>query len=268
VALREAARFLRENPVFRLNDLAAYLPRGSGGNTARNRVKYYLSTGRLKRVARSTYAVVPPGVDPKRFQPDRYLVASAMRADAVFAYHSALELLGAAHSDWNVCTALTNGSRARMRLNGVEVRFLDHPQALRRSGEPHLGVRQVAREGRPLRVTVPERTLVDCFYQPQLAGGLEELVESAAGFGVLDLELLRQVLHAYHQKVLWAATGWFLERHAKRFFVPPEFLSALERERPRSPQYLPRNLRGGALVPRWNLVLPRGLVRGREPDEP
>ncbi len=118
-----------------------------------------------------------------------------------------------------------------------------------------------------LRVSGPERTLVDGFRQPRLVGGLPELVESAAGFGVLDLDLLKRILDAYDRKALWAATGWFLERYRDTFFVPEDYLADFEKKKPRSPQYLPPGERPGTLVPRWNLVLPTNVVRGGEPDE-
>jgi hypothetical protein len=115
-------------------------------------------------------------------------------------------------------------------------------------------------------VTRPERTLVEGFRRPDLAGGVEELVESAAGFSVLDLDVLEELLGLYDLKVLWAAVGWFLERYQETFYVPPPVLRRLERRAPRSPQYLIRQARGGELARRWNLVLPRALT-SQEPDE-
>lgn len=130
-----------------------------------------------------------------------------------------------------------------------------------------LATRQVERRGKLLLVTGPERTLVEGFRRPREVGGLSELVESAAGFGVLDLNLLDDVLAAFDQRSLWAAVGWFLERFRDTFFVPAEYLDRLEARRPRSPQYLPRGLRSGTFLPKWNLVLPSNVVSEREPDE-
>jgi hypothetical protein len=45
-----------------------------------------------------------------------------------------------------------------------------------------------------------------------MVGGLDELVQSAAGYPVLDLELLEKVLRRYDIANSWAAAGWFLER--------------------------------------------------------
>jgi predicted transcriptional regulator of viral defense system len=268
VAARDSADFFRSNPVFTLGQLSSSLGGPERRKRALERVKYFVSRGRVKPLARGLYAVVPPGVDAKTHEPDLFLVAHALRPDAVFSHHAALELLGAGHSVWHACTAFTGGRRTSLVLGASEVRFVDHPAPLRRRGLESLGVRVVHYRGQALRVTGRERTLLDGFRQPRLVGGLDELVESAAGFGMLDLDLLTRLLDAYGQRALWAAIGWFLERFARTFFVTPERLTVFEAHRPRSPQYVPRSLRGGKLVRRWNLVLPAAVVRGGEPDEP
>jgi hypothetical protein len=190
----------------------------------------------------------------------------------VFAYHSALTLLGAGHSDWNVVTLMSSRRRRPLELRTARVEILPHPVALVREKATGLGVRSLGYLHTTVRTTGPERTLVDGFRQPRLVGGIEELVTSAAGFASLDFELLDAVLDAYDVRILFASVGWFLETHQEHFFVPDDVLLRLEARRPASPQYLPRRGRtggeGARLVPRWNLILPDGVLRGAEPDEP
>jgi predicted transcriptional regulator of viral defense system len=254
--------FLVGHPVFSLQELATAIH--AGRSTALERVKHHLARGRLKRVAREVYAAVPPGAVPEEFSPDRYLVAAVARPDGILSHHAALELLGVAHSDWNECTVLCQTRRATITLDGVRVCFLVHPAALRRSGEERIGTRQTQRMGRAVVHTGPERVLVEGFSHPDLVGGLDEVVQSAAGFGVLDLELMERILESFGQRSLWACVGWFLERHQEHFFVPDQFLNRLELERPRSAQYVPRGYRGGDFHRRWNLVLPESLSEGWE----
>ena len=264
----QTADFFATHPVFSLEEAAQALAPPGGRAGAVERLKYHLAAGRLVRVAREIYGVVPPGVAAERYQPDPFLVAAAIRPEGVFSYHSALELLGAAHTVRNQCTLFVLQRRRPLALPGTTLRFLDHPKLLRASSSRHLGTRTVERRGRLLRVTGPERTLVEGFRRPDLVGGLEDLVVSAAGFPMLDLELLEKVLRRYRMRSLWAAIGWFLERFQRTFHVPEVTLSRLERHRPKAPQYLMRDSRGGALAPRWNLILPPELTRLSEPDEP
>jgi predicted transcriptional regulator of viral defense system len=261
------SEFLTTHPVFSLDEAArALAPPGGKAGTV-ERLKYHLEQGHLKLLARETYAVVPAKVPADRFQPDPFLVAITIRPDGVFSHHSALELLGAAHSVWRQCTLYAERRRNRLSLDGVTVRFFEHPKPMRSKRGRELGTRKVERRGRLLRVTGPERTLVEGFRRPDLAGGLEELTVCAGGFPTLDLDLLEKVLNRYQAKSLWAASGWFLERHGRTFHVPESYLNRLERRRPCSAQYLLRDQRGGALASRWNLILPHELVQRGEPDE-
>ncbi len=249
--------FLAAHPVFSLDELAAAT--GTGRPAALERVKHHGERGRLKRVAKGVYAAVPRGMAADRFVPDRYLVAAVARPDGILSHHAALELLGAAHSEWNECTVLCSARRCTIALDGAVVRFLLYPAALRRRGAERIGIRITQRQGRSIAHSGPERTLVDGFRQPRLVGGLGELVASAASFGVLDLDLLERILGSYDQSGLSACLGWFLERYQDRFFVPGSLLARLEKQRPRSVHYVPRGHRGGVFFRRWNLVLPEGL---------
>jgi predicted transcriptional regulator of viral defense system len=261
------AEFFATNPVFSLDDAVRHLapPRGRLG--AVERLKHHLKTDRLKLVTKGVYAVVPAGVSADRFRPDYFLVALAIRSDAIFSYHSALDLLGTGHSIWHVCTLYTGQRRRPLALEGATVQFLDYPGPLKSDAVLHLGTRKIERRGKMLEATGPERTLIEGFRRPGLVGGLEELINSAAGFPTLDLDLIEKILKVYDTANLWAAVGWFLEQHQKIFYVPSNSLGRIEKHRPRSPQYLERNRRGGVLAPRWNLILPRIVIEPGEPDE-
>lgn len=261
------ADFFADHPVFSLDEAVAALAADGRRPGVVDRLKYHLKTGRLKRVAREVYAVVPPALPAENFRPDPFLVAKAMHPDGVFSHHSALELLGAAYSAWNQCTLYVARRRRPLILDGSVVRFLDSPLPMQAGSGKHFGTRRVERRGMLLDTTGPERTLVEGFSRPSLAGGLDELLRSAAGFTTLDLDLLEEVLRRYGLARLWAETGWFLEKFQKSFHVPDALLTRLEERRPHSKLYAERDQRGGTLVRRWNLILPQTLLSLGEPDE-
>ena len=129
---------------------------------------------------------------------------------------------------------------------------------------PGLGTRKVERRGRLLETTGPERTLVEGFRRPRLAGGLEELVSSAGGLTTLDL--LGEVLARYDVPNLWAATGWFLERTRETFHASEAVLECCAGRVPASSLNLDRSRRGGILHRRWNLIVPAELEHLGGPD--
>lgn len=248
--------FLDRNPVFHLEEYAETQGKPQDLYAARNQMKHHIRQRRVKRVAAGVYAAVPFEHDPKTFWPDPILVAACLRPHGIFSHHTALELLGAGHSVWNVCTLFCEHPSPPHPLGEQRIHFLAFPDALERKGLRELGVRRSDRRGRRVTYTGPERTLVEGFRQPRWIGGPDELVESASGFAVLELDLLERILKAYDQRNLWAAVGWFLERYQERFFVSEDFLERLEHNRPSKPQYLIRSERGGTLARRWNLIVP------------
>ena len=259
--------FLQTRQVFSLEDARRALKPSASSGTMQARLKYYVRTGRLLPVTRGVYAAVPHGLEAVRFHPDPFLVAATVRPDAVFTFYSALSLLGAARVDWNVVTVATSRRRRPLDVAGVQVDFLSIAPGLARLHKQGVGLRTVDRVGRLLRVTGPERTLVEGFREPGRMGGVSELVEAAAGLPVLDLDLVERFLRAFDEKVLWAAVGWFLERHRRSFSVPDAYLARLERHRPRSRLYLVRREGRGRLASRWNLMLPERVMQAGEPDE-
>ena len=259
--------FLQTHHVFNLEEAVQALAPSGGRKATLERLSYAADKGKLINLARGVYASVPSGIEPGKFQPDRFLAAKALRPDAIFSHHSALELLGAAHSEWRLCTAYSARRSQLFELDGLELRFLSHPQPLLRKQAAELGTGSVHRLDRELRVTGPERTLIDGFRRPDLVGGLAEFVESAAGFPILELPLLYELLDAFGQKMLWAAVGWFLDTYRAAFFVSDGDLVFLEKHAPKAPLYLSRDQRGGVLARRWNLIVPGELLEGGEPDE-
>lgn len=263
----KVADFFATHPVFSLDEAVNALASGGKRRGVVDRLKYHLKTGRLKRVTREIYAAVPPTVSVENFRPDPFLVASAIQPRGIFSHHSALELLGVAHSLWNQCTLFVERRRRPLFLNGTTIYFLNFPRSMQCGIDNQVGTRKIERHGQLLSVTGPERTLVEGFSRPALTGGLEELVNSAVAFTTLDLELLEKVLRIYDLSKLWAATGWFLEKFQKSFYVPDALLNRMEQQRPRSRIYIERDQRGGVLVKRWNLIISKELSSLGEPDE-
>jgi hypothetical protein len=252
--------FLAASPVFTLEELAAARGDSTRREAARNQLKRHLARGRVKSIARELYATVPPGMDPVRFLPDPFLVAAAARPDGVFAYHSAFELLGAAHSVWHDCTLHCDQRRTALRVGSSRILFLATPAAVLSRGAQTVATRSFPRATRQLIATGPERTLVEGLRQPHRVGGLDELMECVRSLPLLDFGLLERVLEIYDEKTVWAAAGWITERYAANWLTPPAFLDQCRRRRPLQHQYLVRDLRGGRLIQDWRLIVPAHLA--------
>jgi len=77
-------------------------------------------------------------------------VALAARSDAIFSYHSALEMLGCEHSVWHVCILYTLRRRRLLRLDYDKIEFLNDPNPL---PNRHLGTEVIEFDGKPFETT-------------------------------------------------------------------------------------------------------------------
>jgi predicted transcriptional regulator of viral defense system len=112
------------------------------------------------------------------------------------------------------------------------------------------------RFGVKIRLTGPERTLVDSLLLPRYAGGVDEVMEAARSVTSLDLNRLERYLTLLDHRRAFAIMGFVLEQAAERLFVPNALLDRLSAQRPKARIYLDKRQRGGHLQPRWNLIVP------------
>jgi predicted transcriptional regulator of viral defense system len=266
--VRRTETFFAEYPVFTLHQFSGTVGADVSTGVSYRHLAYYARAGRVKRLRNGLYAVVPPGVDPRTYTPDPYLVAAAAARGGPLGYHTALELLGVAQSVFRTKTVVSERRSASFTFADHQVEFVRPPAALVKSGRVELGVESIGYGGTQIRTTGRERTLVDCLTQPARAGGLEEVLQSVLGFGVLDLDALEAYLQALELRRAWAVTGYFLHTQGERLFISDDVLARWEDKGPasaRSPHYWQRGQRGGVLAKRWNLVVPdmAGVILGR-----
>ena len=72
--------FFRQHPVFTGEELAEHLSSSGrvGARTQESLLAYHTKNGRLVRVRRGLYAVIPPGADRDTYPVDPYLIASRL----------------------------------------------------------------------------------------------------------------------------------------------------------------------------------------------
>ena len=255
--------FFRRHPVFTGEELAVHLAsRGAVGSRGQEALlAYYTRAGRVLRVRRGLYAVVPPGAQRESYSVDPYLIAGKLTPDAVLSHHTALEFHGRAYSAWN--QLIYSASRPVGALTFRSHRFLGakFPEALRRSGSERFDVVVSERSGVRVRVTSLERTLVDVLNRPDRSGGWEEIWRSLESVEFFNFERVVKYVLLLGNATTAAKVGFFLEQHRDSLMVEERHLRRLRGQRPGQPHYLDRNQRKpGCLVAGWNLVVPNDVL--------
>jgi predicted transcriptional regulator of viral defense system len=263
VTRRGLGEWLALHPVFRAGVFGEFLAKRGSRNvrTRDSLLAHYISTGRLLRVRRGLYAVVPSGQTPKTVQPDPFLLAAGMTPDAVLAYHTALEFHGRAYSTFREFTYLTSMATRPAEFRGNTFRGVAFPRSLVDRNQESFGVETGEREGLETRVTSPERTLVDVLDRPAISGGWEEIWRSLESVEYYDLDRIGEYVLMLDNATTVAKVGFYLEQHAEQLMVEDSALGRLRTHVPKKPHYLDRSTREPAhLIEPWNLIVPQRIL--------
>lgn len=255
--------FLRRHPVFTSEELAAHLTsRGATGpRTGEAFLAYYTRTGRVVRIRRGLYAVVPPGADSLSHPVSPYLIAARLTADSILSHHTALEYQGRAHSVWQHFIYSAARPVKPVTFRSQLFRGTGFPAALLRAGAQHFGVVEAEQKGVMIRLTSLERTLVDVLHRPDLAGGWEEVWRSLESVEYFDLDSVLEYALLLGNATTAAKVGFFLEQHREPLMVEDCHLQPLLDRRPKRPHYMdPLHRQPGRLVTDWNLIIPRQVL--------
>jgi len=169
--------FFRKHPVFTGEELAKHLSTHGevGGRAQEALLAYHQKAGRVVRVRRGLYAVIPAGADTNSFPVDPFLVAAKLTMDAILSHHTALEFYGRAYSVQEYFTYSASRPSRPLTFRSHVFHGTKFPQALLRAGKVHFAVSIAERSGQSLRVATLERTLVDVLDRPELSGSWEEI---------------------------------------------------------------------------------------------
>lgn len=251
--------FFRKNPVFTGEDLAKHLSlQGkSDGRTQEALLAYHQKAGRIVRIRRGLYAVIPKGASKGLFSVDPFLVASKLSPDSVLTHHTALEFHGKAYSLFSHIIYSASRPLGSISFQSHVFRGTKFPHALESQGKAHTGVLIAEHAGINLRVSSLERALVDTLDRPDLSGSWEEIWRSLESVEFFNLDKVIEYTLLLKNATTGAKVGFFLEQHRAQLMVEDQHLKMLHDIRPRQAHYLDRSRRKrGRLVTKWNLVVP------------
>jgi predicted transcriptional regulator of viral defense system len=251
MATTKICRDFYSQGLFTFEELAERYAKENTKKTLRNLVYQGLKKSELGIVKRGLYFLIPPGQEPAAYRPDPFLIASKLGSNPVLAYHSALALHGAAHSESNRIYFFTPTITRKFEFGGVEYVPVQR-KAL-------WGTETVQRDGGSVKVTDRERTVLDCVDRPDYAGGLEELLKSLELFPSLDLERLEHNLWKINKRILFSKMGFLLERMKDQWKVSEGLFAKIEKKCGKGTTYFETKKGQGVFVSRWRLIVPKNL---------
>ncbi|MCL2757615.1 MAG: hypothetical protein FWD43_06010 [Coriobacteriia bacterium] len=181
---------------------------------------------------------------------DPYLIAQTFKPNAVFTYHSALDLHGIAHSFSNRVQFTVTSRPLSFVYEGVW--FIGYIRA------DDLETQSVASHSfGTVTVTTREQTFVDCLTNVSRAGGAEEVVRSLNGLLYVDVGLICAKVKSLSVAAI-SRIGWLLEMNRERWEVSSGQLEMLINLIPlTASSHLDPDIKNSAAYnARWRLNLP------------
>lgn len=116
-------------------------------------------------------------------------------------------------------------------------------------------------QGKHIRVTTLERTLVDAINNLEKIAGLEELLYNLQGINNLDFGKIQKFLDYYNKQFLFQKVGFFLDLFQSQFSTPQNFITFCLKRIGKSIRYLEINRSFDILEynNKWQLYVPKNI---------
>ena len=209
-------------------------------------IKKYLQKGYIERVRRDLYAVI--SMETGQAIPNRYQIASRIADDACVSHHSAFEYYGYGNQVFYDLYFATEKRVRPFSYDGVNY----CPIVYR-------GNTGVIETDTGIRVTSPERTVIDSIADFEKVGGLEELLRCLLLIPSLDCNKLLDALELYGRVQLYQKAGYILETLKDELSLPEPFFAECEKRSSASKTYLFEKHSDFVLHNRWKLFAPKDL---------
>ena len=118
----------------------------------------------------------------------------------------------------------------------------------------------VANEG-SVRVTTPERTVIDCIHLFEKVGGLEELLRCIALIPTLKEDALLACLAEYNNGYLYQKAGCILSQYASALGLTDAFFAECKKHLPKGKSYLYERTPDFAFYEDWQIYAPADFSR-------
>jgi predicted transcriptional regulator of viral defense system len=214
-------------------------------------MRHLVAQGWLTRVRRGLYAAVPlEADDPQTWRVDPWTVAATALAPAYIGGWTALHHWDLTDQLFRTTVVVTARavSHRRQSIGGASFELRHRP------AEMLFGTRRIWREGVPVEVSDPERTLVDCLDDPSLGGGVRHVAEAILEWHSrpdADSERLIEYADRLGNRSVFKRLGYILEALG---VDDPDLISACRARISTGVGLLdPGRARTGSITTAWNL---------------
>lgn len=216
--------------------------------SANSMLQSYKKAGYITSIRRNLYAALD--LATKNVLASRFEIACAISESAYISHHSALEYHGISNQVFYTVSVTSKERFTSFTFDGVTYEQY----------QPKITGGVIAPSQTPLvSVTDIERTIVDCIYDIDRAGGLEELIEALRLLPGLNENKVLAYLEEYDQIFLWQKAGYILEQFARVLSISEDFFTTCKSHVNHRKRYL-TGMSDLSYYPDWKLYAPKNLL--------
>lgn len=224
------------------------LTRLVGSPAAAKMVIYeYQKKGYIERVKRDFYVVI--SMETKQPILSRYQIGANLFPDACISHHSAFEVYGYGNQVFYECYVATNTCFPDFEYNGVVYHRVERKSDI-----------EVV-QGKKLKVTSIEQTVVDSIRDFEKIAGLEEVLRCLMLIPGLKEEKVLDCLKRNGNGFLYQKCGYLFEGLQKELGFSASFFEECEKHCSGAKRYLIKGKREAVFNHRWKLYTPLTLKK-------
>jgi predicted transcriptional regulator of viral defense system len=244
---------------FTLSELSSMLPDLNPRNLC-VQVKRMVDKGLLFRVRDGVYYIIPFEQNEDTYMPDWHLLAEPLAgSDCYIGYYSALQIHGliTQPSMKEQIVVPKQKKPPERTVRGVRFQFIYHNE------KHYFGFgKQWATQFDRVVCSDLEKTIVDCLYKPEYAGGVVEVARALfASRKQLDFQKLLEYVNRFESQAVRKRLGYLLEM----LEIDTPVTEELQRQRSSSISPLDTEApKDGRVMTRWNIIqnVERETIRG------
>jgi predicted transcriptional regulator of viral defense system len=239
----------RDKSWFTLSDVSLIFP-DMDANRIRVGIKRMRDAGLLLRVRAGIYYIIPFEQSSDTYLPDWHLLAEPLTCnDYYIGYYSALQIHGLITQPSLHEQIVVNKQRkpSITTLNGVSFQFIYH------NNKHYFGYgKQWINQHDQVLCSDREKTVLDCLYRPDYAGGVIEIAKAVfAARNKINYDLLLDYVKRFESQAALKRLGYLLEL----LEINTPIVSELQKARSSSISLLDTEApRSGKVLSRWNII--------------
>ena len=254
--MREVYEEFKQHRVVRRKEIVYFFE--GNGETTNSSIRWLMASGKAQRIKPGLLYLRQPnewGNTEVSISP--WLIAAQSVKGAVIAFHSAMAIRGEAYSESSQIQIAVSIENKRIpksfTYQGMTYKYFRE--------NLDFGVAKKVVANVKVEVLDSERTVLEGLKHSDRYMGMDELLKSLEGVKWLDLSRIMLYLDSYYaSNSMEMRLGWLLEQKQDEWYVKPERLKQMQKNRPLDPVYLISSKRSGNYRDsKWNLMIPKKL---------